>query len=360
MNTAELPKISVIIPVHNAGRTLKRCLESLEKQSDPNYEVIVVDDGSTDDSRRIAEDICNRSGFRLLSLANNKGQAVARNEGAREATGTILAFVDSDVSVPRDWLEKYRRLLEDHPEADVICSGYTVSTGDPAPALFASHEAYFRRQNLPSLRLQTTTSANCVMAREAFEEVGGFPEYYVHSRRDRDSQKAVSVNEDSELGFLISRKGRAILWSHDNLVRHYFRDTWRAYLRQQVASARYGFLSVFQFPGMLFAKDLYSGEKIIPQLVVMSLMLLALPGIFLGWKGLVVAGLTQAVGLVFFALYHWKFLRYLKNNMDGYRFHRQFFWLIVARLVWIWGVLLGLRDGCLLLWNAKVMRPGTP
>lgn len=113
MDTALPPRISVIVPVHNAHRTLAQCLESLERQTDPGYEVIVGDDQSTDDSREIAKSISERAGFRLVELAVNKGQAVARNEGAKVATGEILAFVDANVVVPDDWLVRYRRLLDE-------------------------------------------------------------------------------------------------------------------------------------------------------------------------------------------------------------------------------------------------------
>lgn len=352
MDTALLPRISVIVPVYNASRTLEQCLESLEQQTDTNYEIVVVDDCSTDGSLEIAEKTCERAGFTLVTLTANKGQAVARNEGARVSKGEILVFVDSDVTVPEDWLAKYRQLLDTHAGTDVICSGYVVSHGDPAPALFASHEAFFRRLSLPSLDLRSLTSANCVMYRSVFEEAGGFPEYYIDAMQDHSGQKAAATNEDSELGFLISENGRKILWTHDNYIGHHFRDSWRGYLKQQLASSRSGTLSVFKFPKMAFTKDLYSGEKILPQLAVMVLMLLSFAGLFLGREGLLAAGLVQVCGLLFFALYHRRFFRHLgSDGMEGYARFRIFFWMIVTRLVWVYGVTLGLKDGCLMRWN---------
>ncbi len=343
---AQIPKISVIVPVYNSARTLEICLASLARLADANHEVLVVDDGSTDGSVALAQSLCESAGFTFLSLPCNKGQAVARNHGARRATGTLLAFVDADVTVPETWLTKYRELLAAHADVQVICSGYVVSTGDAPPALFASHEAFFRRLTLPSLHLRTTTSANCIMDRRVFEEVGGYPEYYLDPRADPATQKAAAINEDSELGFLIAEQGHKILWSHENYVRHHFRDSWRAYLRQQFGGARAGVVSVFQFPKILITKDLYAGEPILPQLAVIAAMLAAPLLLPLGLPGLAAAGAIELSGLLFFATFHARFFRYLGDGMGNYGRLRVFLWMLLARVVWLCGVVLGLRDGC--------------
>lgn len=344
-----MPTISVIVPVYNALGTLQRCLEALARQTDPAFEVIVVDDHSRDRSRELARSLCPGLGFRLVELPANKGQAVARNEGARVAVGELLAFVDADVTVPDHWLATYRRLLAEHPEARVLCSGYVVSHGDPPAALFASYEACFRRQNLPSPRLRTTTSANCILARAVFDEVGGYPEYYLTPGPDHAHEKAVAANEDSELGYLIARRGHTILWSHDNLVRHHFRATWSSYLKQQLSFSRVGVLSVFRFPGMLVTKDLYSGEPIALQLAIAGLMLCSLAGVLLGPAGLTVTGLSQAVGLGALAWVHRRFFAWLGDGLGDYGRWRVFLWMVVTRGVWLAGVTLGLVDGARLL-----------
>jgi len=349
----QVARISVIVPVYNALGTLRACLEALGRQADPDYEVIVVDDRSTDGSRELSRELAGRLSFRLVELPFNKGQAVARNEGARVATGGLVAFVGADVTVPEDWLARYRHLLAAHPDVAVFCSGYVVSVGDPPPALFASHEAFFRRQNLPSLELRTTTSANCVMSRRVFDEVGGYPEYYVDATADNRTRKAVAANEDSELGFLIAARGHRIRWTHDNLVRHHFRDTWRAYLKQQLSFSRMGALSVFKFPGMLFTRDLYSGEPIAAQLVVAGLMLVSWAGLLLGTRGLALAGLAQVAGAAVLALIHRRFFSYLGQGMGEYGRWRVLLWMIVARWVWVAGVVAGVRDGCRMRWSLR-------
>ncbi|MBR5118186.1 MAG: glycosyltransferase [Muribaculaceae bacterium] len=91
--------VSVIIPVYNVGRYLPKCLESIARQSFGNFEVIVVDDGSTDDSGSIADDFAKLdSRFRVIHQ-KNLGLSAARNVGLDEARGEHITFVDGD-----DWI----------------------------------------------------------------------------------------------------------------------------------------------------------------------------------------------------------------------------------------------------------------
>ncbi len=94
------PRVSVVVCAYNAERTMDQCLASLEVLNYPNYEVIVVNDGSRDRTLEIAEayPFC-----RIISQPN-KGLSVARNVGAEAATGEIVAYTDSDCVVDRDWL----------------------------------------------------------------------------------------------------------------------------------------------------------------------------------------------------------------------------------------------------------------
>ena len=356
---ADVPLISVIVPVYNARRTLRACLEALARQTDPRYEVILVDDHSADDSREIARPFCEDARFRLVALPRNKGQAVSRNEGVEAAAGALIAFIDADCEAPERWLATHRRLLAEAPDVDVVCGGYVLSDEDPPAARFAAREAFFRRLTLPSLELRSLTTANCILRREAFEEAGGFPEYYVDARRDPATEKAVATNEDSELGYLISARGRRIRWTHDNHVRHHFRKTWGAYLRAQRVSSWAGALSMFRFPGMLFIDDLFSGEPITPQLVVAGLMLASPLLLLLGWAGLAAFVAAQAAGLAFFALLHRRFFAYLgADGMGDYGRARVFGWMLVARALWVQGVLQGIRDGLHMRWtHRRVGRP---
>lgn len=119
-------RLSIIIPVYNAEEYLDRCLESVVNQSFTSYEVILVDDGSTDSSPMI----CDRYSatdprFRTIHKANG-GVSSARNTGINLAKGEYLMFVDSDDALLPDSLE---RMLEDVHEEDVVIGGYTTFIG---------------------------------------------------------------------------------------------------------------------------------------------------------------------------------------------------------------------------------------
>ncbi len=89
------PFLSVVIPVHNSGSTLSQCLSALERSRYRNYEIIVVDDGSKDDSINIAKGYTNK----LLKLENNTGRLIARRKGENYAKGEIILNIDSDVVI---------------------------------------------------------------------------------------------------------------------------------------------------------------------------------------------------------------------------------------------------------------------
>ena len=114
------PRFSVIIPVYNSAATLARAVESVLAQSWPPYEIIVVDDGSTDNSLEIARGF--GASVRVLTQAN-AGVSAARNRGARTATGDWLAFLDAD-----DWY--YPERLRWHGRWITRDSGLDFLTGD--------------------------------------------------------------------------------------------------------------------------------------------------------------------------------------------------------------------------------------
>src|SRR5205085_2872564 len=94
------PRVSVVVCTYNGGRTLAQCLASLKVLDYPDYEVIVVDDGSTDDTRQI---LARFPGVRAIHQPN-RGLSVARNVGLHLATGAIVAYTDSDCFADADWL----------------------------------------------------------------------------------------------------------------------------------------------------------------------------------------------------------------------------------------------------------------
>ncbi|GGG67250.1 glycosyltransferase [Epilithonimonas arachidiradicis] len=95
--------ISIIIPIYNASQYLQRCLDSLLKQVSDNCEILLVNDGSTDDSKEICEDYAKKFPIVKLYSQTNQGPSAARNLGIEKSSGTFITFVDSDDYVSDDY-----------------------------------------------------------------------------------------------------------------------------------------------------------------------------------------------------------------------------------------------------------------
>jgi len=126
----QLPYISVIIPVWNRCDDLKDTLQQLQRQTYDRYEVLVVDNASTEPVSQMVRE--NYPAVRLFTLPENKGPVVARNLGMREAKGEIVLFLDSDTVPEEQALEKFARKFAAEPDLGVV-SGlqYDATTGQP-------------------------------------------------------------------------------------------------------------------------------------------------------------------------------------------------------------------------------------
>ena len=121
-----MPSVTVIIPVYNDARNLRSCLQAIRRSNAQPEETIVVDDGSTDESAKVAE----RFGARVLRQSPRRGQAAARNLGAREARSEIFMFVDADVELHPDAIERVKRLFEGAPGFAAAMGSYDDTPAD--------------------------------------------------------------------------------------------------------------------------------------------------------------------------------------------------------------------------------------
>ncbi|HEY4284222.1 MAG TPA: glycosyltransferase, partial [Chthoniobacterales bacterium] len=213
----ETPFVSVIVCSYNGGKTLAACLESLGKINYPRYEIILVDDGSTDDTAKIAERFPN---VRYIHQTNH-GLSFARNTGAWAAKGEVLAYTDSDCMVDTDWLYYLIGALLSDNFAGV--GGPNVSP----PAQNWIQACVAGAPGGPSHVLLTDTIAEhipgCNMAfyRWAFENVGGF---------DVEYRKA---GDDVDFCWRLQQSGCVIGFSATAIVWHHRRFTLRAFFNQQ-------------------------------------------------------------------------------------------------------------------------------
>ncbi len=223
----EYPKVSIVVCSYNGGKTLRGALDSLDKLNYPDYEVILVDDGSTDDSQQIVADFeKTRAGkpnlpvFRNL-VQTNLGLSAARNNGIYSAHGDIVAFTDSDCVADRDWLYYLISALIESKCAAV--GGPNISP----PAHNWIQACVAAAPGSPSHVLLSDTIAEhvpgCNMAywRWALLEIEGF---------DIEYRKA---GDDVDVCWRLMQRGYEIAFSPSAVVWHHRRFTIQAYFGQQ-------------------------------------------------------------------------------------------------------------------------------
>jgi GT2 family glycosyltransferase len=211
------PRVSVVVASYNGARTLEACLASLDRLNYPDYEVILVDDGSKDDTRHIASD---HPDARYI-FQENKGLSVARNTGINAATGEVVAFTDSDCRADEDWLYYLigDLLRSDFagigghnflpPEDSCVAAAVMVSPGGPAHVMLTDREA----EHIPG--------CNMAFYKWALDDIAGFDPIY---------RKA---GDDVDVCWRLQQAGHRIGFSPAGFVWHYRRSTVRAYLKQQ-------------------------------------------------------------------------------------------------------------------------------
>ena len=209
-------RVSVVVAAHNAARTLEDCLDSLLRLRYPNYEVIVVNDGSTD----VTEAIMQRFPFRSITTPN-RGVSAARNEGLRAATGEIVAYIDSDAKADPDWLHYLATAFLESPVAGVggpnlvpsednwIAKCVYRSPGGPTQVMLDDQSA----EHIPG--------CNMSFRKSALEEVGGFDPIFT------------AAADDVDICWRLLDKGYQIGFSPSAVVWHHRRASVRGYWRQQ-------------------------------------------------------------------------------------------------------------------------------
>jgi len=221
LELCELPAFSVVVCTHNGGARIEACLRALQNLDYPDFEILVVDDGSFDDT---AEIVRGFAGVRLIQ-SEHDGLSAARNRGSREAQGEIIAYTDDDCQPDRQWLwwlaHAFNRRgwdacggpnLPPRPQpthdggASVIDEVVVASAqGAPSHVLFDDDEA----EHLPG--------CNLAVRKEVLEAIGGFSERYLIAGDDVDFcwrlQQAGFRMGFSAAAFVWHRR-RATLWRY--------------------------------------------------------------------------------------------------------------------------------------------------
>jgi cellulose synthase/poly-beta-1,6-N-acetylglucosamine synthase-like glycosyltransferase len=210
------PRISVIVCTFNGSRTLPECLESLLKLDYPDYEVIVVNDGSTDTTAKIA----NSYGFRVITT-ENRGLSSARNTGLKAATGEIIAYIDDDVCADQHWLRYLASTFMNTrhvgvggpniapPGDGLVAECVAHSPGNPVHILLSDSEA----EHIPG--------CNMAFRKAALEAIDGFdPQFRI-------------AGDDVDACWRLQQKGWTLGYSPGAMVWHHRRNSIRSYWKQQ-------------------------------------------------------------------------------------------------------------------------------
>ena len=208
---ANQPSISVVVPAHEGSEELKACLDSLSRLVSPPLEILLVSDGFDAQLDHLA------SGYpvRLLHLREKKGPAAARNRGAMSANGDILLFIDSDVAVPADLLERVAELYLRFPRHDAFFGSYNSTPG--APDFLSQyrnllHHHFHQRGRTASHSFWTGCGT---IRRSVFLKVGGLDAH----------QFGAPAIEDVELGHRLIQAGHLIRLCPELQVTHLKRWT---------------------------------------------------------------------------------------------------------------------------------------
>ncbi len=200
------PYISVVVPVRNGSQYIDKCLLAFKESTYEQFEVIVVDDASTDNTVEIAQ----KTGVKIVILDKLSGPAAARNRGAESARGDILLFIDADVVINNDTIELIAKAYTENPSISAVFGSYDDKP--EAPDFISQYRNLLHHYvHQIAKRDATTFWTGCGAIRKSvFDELGGFDEI----------RHPIPSMEDIEIGLRMSEQGYKIILDKNIQVTH--------------------------------------------------------------------------------------------------------------------------------------------
>ncbi len=220
--------ISVVIPLYNKAQSIKNTLNSVLSQSFQDFEIVVVDDGSTDDSAEVVNGVEDKR-IRLIQKENG-GVCSARNRGIKEAKYDYIALLDADDGWDKDYLAEQVRLIEDFPEAALwginfapVCNGkiYQVFETGLKSGFRGYVEDYF---NIPNRVGDLFCSSSVVLNRNILDKVGCFDE-------------RIKYAEDLDVWWRIASCNKIVFY--DRIMAFYIHDAENRALKREIRLCDY-------------------------------------------------------------------------------------------------------------------------
>jgi len=176
---ADAPRFSVMIPAYNAEATLAETVESVLAQTFADWEIVIVDDGSTDSTREIAEGLAQREPRIRVVHQENRGSGGAYNTAVRSARADMLVMLSADDLLLPDHLQSFDTFIAQNPEASIFSSSgyYEYEDGTREASDLNTKWSDPSRCQMPDLLAACFFGIGAVFRREVFDAVGGFQEH---------------------------------------------------------------------------------------------------------------------------------------------------------------------------------------
>jgi glycosyltransferase involved in cell wall biosynthesis len=304
------PLISVIVPVYNGGTFLNECLDALFSSNYKNFEIVVVDDGSTDSSSDIAK---SKGAVVLKSKRKQSGPAAARNLAANEVTGDLLLFVDADVVVKPDTLNKFAAAFEKGPDIAAVFGSYDDM---PAETNFLSQYKNLQHHYIHQIsnpEASTFWAGLGAIRTNVFLSIGGF---------DCEQFKVPSI-EDIELGVRLRQAGCRIVLDREIQGKHLKKWTASSLLKTEIFCRAVPWSKlILTRQGLINDLNLKTNDRLSAALVAVALLLIP----FLFWN--YVLSILCVLSLCSVFALNWKILSFY-GRRKGWLFALMTFpWLI--------------------------------
>jgi len=292
-----VPLVSVIIPVKNGRNTLTQCIRAVKKSYFKNFEIIVVNDHSTDNSADIARNLkCN-----VIDVTDGTGANNARNVGAKNAKGEILVFIDSDIVVRRETILEIVETLEE-PNLDAVVGIYTAQH---------RHESFVSQYKNLWVRYSYLKSPPAIdwlfgsisgIKRKSFEKLGGF-NVELLARHGHD---------DIELGKRFARAHLNIILNMDIEVEHLKNYNILSFIKNEFDRS-FGFASLAVRLKETTKSFRLGFVNVYPEFVISTLFSVILLAVFIGWASGWLSKWYLFAAIGFYFILNIRFLNYLEQ-----------------------------------------------
>lgn len=240
-------KVTLAVAAYNSVSTIASCVESLLRTEYPDKEIIVVDDGSVDETLSILKK------YPVTVLhQDHAGVSAGRDNAFRHATGDIIAYTDSDCEVDKQWITELIKPFSD-PQVGATTGRTIFHTDDHCTSWIRSldiEERYNKRNTYTGL----ANGTNCAIRKIILEEISGFDPEWFHA-------------EDTEVSYRIVQKGYKIYYQSSAIVRHVPEGDWKSYLRKRYRGTKAHFRIMPKYTKNVLEDDFVSWKMVIQPVI---------------------------------------------------------------------------------------------